>query len=78
MSEINGREYYLDELGRPRWLDNDRLVPPIAWELHVNQGRKVKTSRGGTYEVGKSIQRPPNKSGDDEDDSKKITQRSWK
>lgn len=57
MNEINGREYFIDENGRPRWLDNDRLVPPIAWELHQNQGRPVRMRDKTTQVVGKSLQR---------------------
>jgi hypothetical protein len=54
---INGRPYYLDENGRPRWEDNDRLVPPLTWELHVNRGREVEVKgREEPHVVGKSLE----------------------
>jgi hypothetical protein len=36
------REYYLDEIGRPRWMKNDKPVRPMTWELHENAGRPTK------------------------------------
>lgn len=53
--DINGREYFLDEAGRPRWEDNDRLVPPITWELHANQGRRAAIKGRADQVVGRSV-----------------------
>lgn len=58
MGEINGRPYFIDEAGAPRWADGSkRRVPALAWELHAKASKRVKIlGQEGDQLIGKSIQ----------------------